>query len=103
LRCMGGIIIGGLMKLFRILLISSMTLVMISSLAVAKDFDWTREFNVQAQADPSGFRAELATRLKIGDSHFTARLSNFDNPADAYIFLCLGEMSGKPLDYVIEK
>jgi len=93
----------GLMKLFKILLISSMTLVMISSLAIARDFDWTRQLNVQAQADPSGFRAELATRFKIGDAHFTARLSSFDNPADAYIILRLGEMSNKPLDYVIEK
>jgi len=57
-------------------------------------------FNVQAQADPSGFHARLATRFHIGDAQVNAVLSNFPKPADAYVALRLGEMSGKPIDDV---
>ncbi len=66
----------------------------------AADFDWMPDFNVQAQADPSGFRVRLATRFHIGDAQVSAVLSNFPKPADAYVALRLGEMSGKPVEYV---
>ena len=45
-----------LMKLFKILLVSTLTLFVISSAAMAGDFDWMRDFNLQAQVDPSGIR-----------------------------------------------
>ena len=66
----------------------------------AADFDWMPNFNIQAQADPSGFHARLATRFNIGDAQVNAVLSNFPKPADAYVALRLGEMSGKPIDDV---
>jgi len=91
------------MKLFKVLLISSMALLVASSAAIARDFDWARDFSIQAQVDPSGFRARLATRFNIGDVHVKAVLDNFDSPADAYIMLRLGEISGWPTDYVVEK
>lgn len=91
------------MKLFKILLISSMALFIVSSTAIAGDFGWTKDFNIQAQADRSGFKARLATRFDLGDVQVKAVLSNFDSPADAYIMLRLGEMSGMPTDYVVEK
>lgn len=69
----------------------------------AADFDWMPDFNVQAQADPSGFRVRLATRFHIGDAQVSAVLSNFPKPADAYVALRLGEMSGKPVEYVAEQ
>ena len=91
------------MKLFKILLIFSMALLVVSSTAIASDFGWTRDFNIQAQADPSGLRARLATRFNLGDVQVKAMLSNFDSPADVYIMLRLGEMSGRPTGYVVEK
>jgi len=91
------------MKLFKILLISAMALLVISSAAIASDFGWTRDFNIQAQADPSGFKARLATRFNLGDVQVKAVLSNFDSPADAYIMLRLGEISGRPAGYVVEE
>jgi hypothetical protein len=91
------------MKLFKILLISSMALLVVSSVALASDFGWTRDFNIQAQVDPSGFRARLATRFNLGDVQVKAVLSNFDSPADAYMMLRLGEMSGMPTNYVVKK
>ena len=69
----------------------------------AEDFGWARDFNIQAQADPSGFRTRVATRFNIGDLQVNAVLSNFENPSDAYIALRLGEMSGRPVEYVIDK
>ena len=91
------------MKLKKILLVDSMALLLVSSAAVAGDFDWARNFNIQAQADPSGFRARLATRFKIGDVQVSAVLSNVANPADAYMVLRLGEMSSRPPDYVLDR
>lgn len=91
------------MKLFKILLIFSLALLVGSSLAAASDFDWTRDFNIQAQADPSGFKARLETRFNLGDLQVKAVLSNSDSPADAYIMLRLGEMSGRSTEYVVEE
>ena len=91
------------MKLKKILFAVSMALLLVSSAAVAGDFDWARDFNIQAQADPSGFRARLATRFKIGDVQVSAVLSNVANPADAYMVLRLGEMSSRPPDYVLDR
>lgn len=69
----------------------------------AADFDWMPNFNIQAQADPTGFHARLATRFHIGDAQVSAVLSNFPKPADAYVALRLREMSGKPIDVVTEQ
>ena len=91
------------MKLLKISLISLIAIFTFSSAAIASDFSWARDFNIQAQADPSGFRAKLATRFNLGDVQVRAVLSNFDRPADAYIMLRLGEMSGRPTGYVVEK
>ena len=93
------------MKLQRMLVMFSVMCLLVFSAAVvaASDFDWTGDFNIKAEADPSGFRARLATRFKIGDTQINAVLSNVERPADAYMVLRLGEMSAKPADYVIEK
>jgi len=93
------------MKLQKMLFMVSVVFLLLSSSAivVAGDFDWIKDFNIRAEADPSGFRARLATRFNIGDSQITAVLSNVERPADAYMVLRLGEMSAKPTDYVIKK
>lgn len=93
------------MKLQKMLFMVSVLFLLLSSSAivVAGDFDWIRDFNIRAEADPSGFRTRLAARFKIGDTQINAVLSNVDKPADAYMVLRLGEMSAKPTDYVIDK
>jgi len=78
-------------------------LLLVASAAMAADFGWTPDFNIAAQADPSGFRVRLATRFRIGDAQINAVLSNIPDPADAYIVLRLGEMSHRPPEYVIER
>jgi len=78
-------------------------LVSAATVVAAGDFDWTSDFNVKAEADPSGFRARLAARFKIGDAEISAVLSNVGGPADAYMVFRLAEMSANPTGYVIEK
>lgn len=73
------------------------------TVAAAGDFDWTRDLNIRAQADPSGFRAQLSTRFKIGDAQVKVVLGNVDRPADAYMVFRLGEMSSRSTDYVLSK
>ena len=82
------------MKLFKILLIASIALLIVSSAAIARDFGWTRDFNIQAKADPPGFRARLATRFDLSDFQVIALRNIFASPADAYIMLRFGEMQG---------
>jgi hypothetical protein len=93
------------MKIQKVLLVVSIMLLLVSSAAIAAagDFDWLKDLNIRAEADPSGFRAQLAARFKIGDTQVGVVLGNVDRPADAYMVLRLGEMSSKPLDYVIRK
>jgi len=91
------------MKMFKILLGVSVILFALSSVAVAKDFGWVDDFNIRAQADPSGFRAQLATRFHVGDAQISAVLGNVSSSADAYIVFRLGEMSGYPTDRVLRE
>jgi len=85
----------------RRILLALLIVLLASFPAVAGDFDWMRDFNIRAEADPSGFRAQLATRFKVGDAQITAVLGNVARPADAYMVFRLGEMSAKPPDYVM--
>ena len=91
------------MKIFGVSVVVLLAILFMPSATRAGDFDWIRSLNIQAQADPSGFRLRLATRFNIGDAQIQAVLSNVERPADAYVFLRLGEMSGQPPKVVIER
>jgi len=91
------------MKTFKLAVLVSMMLLVGSSMAVAGDFDWMKNFNAQASLDPSGFRARLATRFQIGDAQVSVVLSNMPEPAHAYMVLRLGEMSHLPFERVMEE
>jgi hypothetical protein len=91
------------MMVRRILFMAFMIILLVSSAALAGDFDWIQNLNIRAEADPSGFRAQLATRFKIGNAEINTVISNVEKPADAYMVLRLGEMSHQPTDYVIKQ
>ena len=86
-----------------ILLLVALTIFISTPVASAGDFDWTKDLNIRAEADPSGFRAQLSTRFKIGDAQVKVVLGNVDRPADAYMVCRLGEISSSPVDYVLKK
>ncbi|MEN6375838.1 MAG: hypothetical protein ABFD75_13815 [Smithella sp.] len=91
------------MKVRKILLMISVVFLFFSSAAIvsAGDFDWMRDFNIQAQADSEGFRARLATRFQIGDARISAVIGNVPSPGDAYMVFRLGEMSHHPPEEVL--
>lgn len=89
------------MKALKMMLTGLMVLLFVSSAALAGDFDWLKDLNVKAEVDPSGFRAQLAARFKIGNTEINTVISNVERPADAYMVLRLGEMSHQPTNYVI--
>ena len=91
------------MRLIKMLFGTLMMFLFFSSISVAGDFDWFEDFNIKANIDPSGFRARLATRFRIGNAEIEAVVSTVEKPADAYMVFRLGEMSGQSTDYVIEK
>ena len=80
-----------------------LAIVLSATVAAAGDFDWTKNFNIKAKAGPDGFRAQLSTRFNIGNAEVQVVLGNVDSPADAYLVFRLGEMSSKPVDYVLKK
>jgi len=80
----------------------SVVVVLAASAAFAADFEWLKELNVKAVNDPSGFKAQLAARFKIGETQHSTVIGNVAQPADAYMVLRLGEMSGRPTQSVIE-
>jgi hypothetical protein len=91
------------MKAHRIVFTGLMMFLLFTSAALAGDFDWLQDLNIRAEVDPSGFRAELATRFKIGNAEINTVISNVEKPSDAYMVFRLGEMSQQPTDYVIKK
>jgi len=91
------------MKPLKILFMILMALLLFSSISFAGDFDWVKDFNIRAEADPSGLRARFEARFQIGDLEIKTVLGNVEKPADAYILLRLGEMSNLPIAHVIEK
>ena len=91
------------MKLIKVLLVVLMVLLLVSSITEARDFDWVPDFNIKAEGDPSGFRARLRARFKIGNAEVEAVLDDVEKPADAYMVFRLGEMSGQPPEDVVEK
>jgi len=91
------------MKPLKVLFLLLVMLLSVPSVAIAGDFDWIQDLNIQAQADPSGFRARLGARFKIGDVEINTVLSNVEYPGDAYMVFRLGEMSNHPTDYVIQQ
>jgi hypothetical protein len=91
------------MKALKMLFTGLMVFLFVSSAALAGDFDWLKDLNIKAEADPSGFRAQLAARFKIGNAEINIVISNVEKPADAYMVLRLGEMSHQPTDHVIKQ
>lgn len=92
------------MKPKKLLFLVTLVLLLAPSAALtAADFGWIKDFNARAEADLFAFKARLAARFRIGDVQINTVLSNFERPADAYVALRLGEMSGHPPAVVIEK
>ena len=91
------------MKLFKYLLLAAVLQFTLIPTVMAGEYGWLKDMNVKAEADPSGFRARLATRFKINDIEVEAVLSNVNKPADAYMVLRMGEMSGHTTDFALNK
>ena len=90
-------------KTIRSSILIMMTIFLSATIVVAGNFDWTRDLNMKADADPSGFRAQLSARFKIGDAQVRVVLGNVDKPSDAYMVFRLGEMSSMSTDYILSK
>jgi hypothetical protein len=91
------------MKAFKHLLLASIFLFTLAPAVMAGEYGWLKDMNVKAEADPSGFRARLGARFKINDIEVEAVLSNVNKPADAYMVLRMGEMSGHSTDFAMNK
>jgi hypothetical protein len=91
------------MKPTKILFSVALILLLAAPFATAGDFDWIQGFNIRAELDPSGFRARLAARFKIGEATINTVLRSTENKADAYMVCRLGEMSNQRPEYVLKE
>ena len=74
------------MKPLKIMFTVLVPLLLFSGIASAGgEFAWMRDFNIRAEADPSGLRARLEARFKVGAVNIETALGNVDNPAEAYM------------------
>jgi hypothetical protein len=90
------------MKAFKIIMAGLAALLLFTTISMAGDFGWMHDLNGRADADPSGFRARLEARFRVGDANIKAVLSNVHRPAEAYLLLRLGEISHRPMEHVLE-
>jgi len=91
------------MKPFTLVVITSLVLLFIVPPAIANDFGWIKDLDIQARNNPSGFEASLAKRFNLRYFQVNNIINNSDRPSDAYILLRLTEMSQKPTNYVVDK
>jgi len=91
------------MKAYKMFLVVIMVLLLYPSLIIAGDFDWLKDLSITAQADPSGFKAQLAARFQIGDARINAVIGNVEQPGDAYMVLRLGEIAKLPPEQVLKE
>lgn len=88
------------MSKLRFIMLPVLLQLILVSQAFAGDFDWLKRLSVQAQADPNGFVTKLSARFQIGDAEVRTVIRNVGNQADAYMVLCLAEMSHHSVSYV---
>ena len=91
------------MKRYKMFFVVIAVLLLYPPLIVAGDFDWLQDLSITAQADPSGFRAQLGARFQIGDAKINAVIGNVERPADAYMVLRLGEIANLPPESVLKE
>jgi len=91
-----GNIVTKLKLAFLLLLLSSFSLA-----THAGEFKWMDNFNIEARADSSGFKARLATRFNIDNLKVNAVFNQVDHASDAYMVFRLGELSHRPVDEVV--
>jgi hypothetical protein len=91
------------MKVRRMVFVMAVALLLTPPVVWGADFVWTKDFNIKAEADMTGFKARLTARFKTDNAAVEFLLRSVPVPADAYIVLRLGEMSKRPTDYVVER
>lgn len=85
------------------LIVFLMFFVFVSVASAAKDFAWMDALNVKAGASPNDFFGQVAARFKVGNAEVEAVFGKVGRYADAYMAFRLGEMSGKHVDYVLDR
>lgn len=91
------------MKYLKYFFLISASIFFLTESAFAGGFEWLRELNVEVRGDASGFRTRLETRFEVGDVKIRTVLRNVHRPADAYMVLRLGELSGLSINIVLRE
>lgn len=89
------------MKVLLLSIISLLISISPSGEAKAGSFDWLDNLRLEADADPSGFRARLTSRFQIGDAQVQAVIGQVNSHQDAYMVFRLGELSHRPVNDVL--
>jgi hypothetical protein len=64
--------------------------------------DFVSKLSMEAKADPSGFKAKLRAQFPVPGGTLDLVLNNVADPADAYMMLKIGEVSGQPVERVLD-
>lgn len=87
----------------KIIIIAMMSLLISGTPFAAGGIDvFLNNLNIQARADMGGFSARVGAQFGVALPNVQAAIKIADNPADAFMFFQLSEMSKKPYEEVVQ-
>lgn len=86
-----------------VILLAALLGLMLPAAALASDLtDFVRKLDAKAREDLKGFKASLHAEFPVPGGTIELALSNADSPADAYMMLKVGQVSGQPFGRVLD-
>ena len=88
-----------LSKAFILAIVGMLVLPLVASAGDLDDF--VKDLRLEAKADSSGFKYRLRSQFEVSGTKVDMVLSNVSDPADAYMVLRVGKVTGKTLKAVL--
>ena len=90
-------------KLGKAFILAIAGMLVLPLVASAEDLDdFVKNLSLEARADSSGFKYRLRSEFEVSGAKVDMVLSNVSDPADAYMVLRVGEVTGKTPKAVLD-
>jgi hypothetical protein len=89
-----------LSRAFILAMVGMLVLPLVASAGNLEDF--VKNLSLEAKADSSGFKYRLHSEFEVSGTKVDMVLSNVSDPADAYMVLRVGVVTGKTIEAVLD-
>jgi hypothetical protein len=90
-------------KFFKVFILTMVGMLVLPVAASAGELeDLVKKLSLEAKADSSGFNYRLRSEFEVSGAKVDMVLSNVSDPADAYMVLRVGEVTGKTHEAVLD-